>query len=233
MNLFDEEAFEAALVGAVRSGASGERELIGALASARDEDRATGIVSALGEADGPDGVAVLRNIIARPVDPLGLRTTALVALAKRQGPAASDVLRVCLLEEDQATAAYALVGLAGVGDDRAWPEVFRWLSQALDELEPDPDPDHDFDDRTLAAQSDIAAAIAYLARHSASDRGKQQPVVALLRSRWNRLRGAEQRWLTVHWPASDPAQAESFTVLDATWIADWISGPVFEAIYTR
>ena len=52
----------------------------------------------------------------------------------------------------------------------------------------EPDPQRDFDDRTLAGQPDILAAVTYLAHHSASDFDRQQPVVTLLRSRWNRLR---------------------------------------------
>jgi hypothetical protein len=53
----------------------------------------------------------------------------------------------------------------------------------------------------------------------------------MLRSRWNRLRGAEQRWLTVTWSACDPAHPASFTDLDPAWFADWISESLFEALY--
>ncbi|MFI7547362.1 HEAT repeat domain-containing protein [Actinoplanes sp. NPDC049599] len=225
----DEDVFEAALVAAVKSGATGERKLLDALSSARDEERAAGIVSALGEAEGPDGVAVLRGIVAQPADPLEVRTTAIVALTKRQGVEASDVLLGCLIDWDDLMPGYALLGLASVGDDRAWPEVLQWLRQTLDSREPNPQ--HDFADRTLVAQSDIVAAVAYLARHAAGSWEKQQPVVQLLRSRWNRLRGAEQRWLTVNWSACDPAHPDSCTDLDPAWFADWISEPLFEALY--
>ncbi|WP_250006544.1 HEAT repeat domain-containing protein [Actinoplanes sp. M2I2] len=225
----DESIFQAALAEAVRSGASGERQLLDALGSVQDEDQAAGIVSALGEAEGPGGVAALREIIAETDDPLEIRTTAVVALTKRQGVEASDVLRAGLTDEDPDLPGYALMGLAGTGDDRAWSDVLEWLRLFLDSQEPDPE--HDFEDRVLVAQSDVVAAVAYLARHSVSDGERQQVVVALLRSRWNRLRGAEQRWLTAHWPAGDPAQPESFTRLDATWFADWISMPLFAALY--
>ncbi|WP_250009799.1 HEAT repeat domain-containing protein [Actinoplanes sp. M2I2] len=231
MNLLseDEDAFQAALIEAVRSGASGERELLAALGSVQDEDQAAGIVSALGEAQGPGGVAALREIIAEPDDPLEVRTTAVVALTKRQGVEATDVLRACLNDRDRHMLGYALKGLASVGDDRAWSDVLEWLRQYLDEQPPNPE--HDLEDRVLVAQSRAVPAAAYLARHSASDWERQRPVVALLRSRWNRLRGAEQRWLTAHWPASDPALPESFTQLDATWFADWVSRPLYKALY--
>ncbi|WP_433825922.1 hypothetical protein ACQP2E_27910 [Actinoplanes sp. CA-015351] len=227
----DEDTFEAALVAAVASGASGERKLLDALGAAQDENHAAGIVSALGEVDGPDGPAVLREIIAQPADPLEVRTTALVALTKREGVAASGVLLGCLTDGDPHMPGYALMGLASVGDDRARGEVLGWLRHTLEGRPANPE--HDFDDRTLVAQSDIVAAVSYLARHSAASWEKQEPVVRLLRSRWDRLRGAEQRWLTVNWSACDPAHPETVTALDPTWFADWISEPLFEVLYAE
>ena len=149
----DEDVLEAAIAAAVKAGAPGERGLLDTLRFAHDEHHAAGIVSALGEVDGPDGVAVLREIIAQPEDPLEVRTTALVALTKRQGVAASDVLLTCLSDWHHFMPGYALMGLASVGDDRAWPDVMDWLRRDLDSVEPNPE--HDFDDRTLVAQSDI------------------------------------------------------------------------------
>ena len=227
----DEDAFEAALVAAVHAGPSGERSLLNALRSTGTEDRAAGLVAALGEAEGPDGVAALRAIVAQPVDPLEVRTTAVVALTKRQGAAASDVLLGCLVDPDRLMPGYALMGLASVGDDRAWHEVLEWLRGTLNDREANPP--HDFDDRTLVAQSDIVAAVSYLARHAAESWDMQQPVIHMLRLRWDRLRGAEQRWLSANWPACDPSQPESFTALDPTWFADWISEPLFEALFVE
>ena len=225
----DEDVFETALLAAVHAGPSGERSLLNALRSTRTEDRATGLVAALGEADGPDGVEALRAIVAQPVDPLELRTTAVVALTKRQGAAASDVLLGCLVDPDPSMPGYALMGLASVGDDRAWREVLEWLRSTLNDRQANHP--HDFDDRTLVAQSDIVAAVSYLAQHAAESWDRQQPVVHLLRLRWDRLRGAEQRWLTVSWPACDPSQPQVFTELEPTWFADWISEPLFDALF--
>jgi HEAT repeat protein len=227
----DEDAFEAALVAAVQAGPSGERSLLNVLRSTRDEERAAGLVSALGEADGPDGVAVLRRIVAQSADPLEVRTTAVVALTKRQGVAASDVLLGCLVDSDRLMPGYALMGLACVGDDRAWHEVLELLRRTLNDREAYPP--HDFDDRTLVVQSDIVAAVSYLARHAGESWDRQRPVVHLLRSRWDRLRGAEQRWLSANWPACDPSQPESLTALDPTWFADWIGEPLFEALFMQ
>jgi hypothetical protein len=225
----DGDVLEAALVAAVKAGTPGERRLLDTLRLAQDERHAAGIVSALGEAEGPDGVAVLREIIAQPEDPLEVRTTALVALTKRQGVAASDVLLACLSDWDRFMPGYALMGLASIGDDRAWSEVVQWLRRSLDSMKPNPE--YDLDDRTLAGQSDTAAAVSYLARHAAGGWERQRPVTQLLRSRWDRLCGAEQRWLTVTWAACDPSHPESFTELDPTGFADWISAPLFGALY--
>jgi hypothetical protein len=146
----DEDAFEAALVAAVRAGPSGERSLLNALRSTGTGDRAAGFVAALGEAEGPDGVAALRGIVAQPVDPLEVRTTAVVALTKRQGVAASDVLLGCLVARIASCRDMPLMGLASVGDDRAWHEVLEWLRGTLNDREANPP--HDFVDRTSVAQ---------------------------------------------------------------------------------
>jgi hypothetical protein len=164
--------------------------------------------------DGPEGVGALRAIVAQRVDPLEVRTTALVALAKRQRAAASDVLLACLNDWDDLMPGYALLGLAAYGDDRAWGEIVDWLRATLHSQ--GANPEHDFDDRTVMVQSQILVAVAYLARHSAGDWDRQHPVVRLLRSRWNRLRGSEQRWITVTWPACDPSQPEALAELDAS-----------------
>ena len=225
----DDKAFEAALVTAVRSGAAGERRLLDALPFAPDGDRAVGIVAALGEADGPAGVAVLRAIVAEPVDPLEVRTTALLSLTKRQGVEAPDVLLGCLDDADPQMPGYALLGLASTGDDRAWHDVLAWLR---DELRQRPaDPEHDFDERAPATQSALVAAVCYLARHAARSWDRQQPVLRLLRWRWNHLGGTEQRWLAACWPACDPARPDEYDGLDATWFADWISYPMFSASF--
>ncbi len=119
--------------------------------------------------------------------------------------------------------------MASVSDDRAWDEVLVRLVRELDGLPAHPE--HDYDDRAMVTQSTVVAAVSYLGRHAAARWDRQQPVVRLLRSRWERLAGAEQRWLDTCWPACDPSRPEEFMKLDATWFADWISCPMFNAIF--
>ncbi|WP_305782576.1 HEAT repeat domain-containing protein [Symbioplanes lichenis] len=225
----DYDVFESALRRAVRSGPSGERKLLDALAVVRDDEVAAGLVAALGEADGPEGVAALREIFTRPEDPLGLRTNAVLALAKRQGPAASDVLFACLGDADEDVRSMAMIAFASTGDDRGRAEVLERLRGVLDGR-PSPAP-YEMDDRTLVIHSDVLPAVCYLARHAAVSWERQEPVVRLLRSHWDRLFAAEQRWLSVHWPACDPAQPEVFGELNPTWFADWVSAPMLDALY--
>jgi biotin carboxyl carrier protein len=169
----DYDVFQSALRRAVRSGASGERKLLDALAVVRDDEQAAGLVAAVGEADGPDGVAALREIFTRPDDPLGMRTNAVLALAKRQGVAASDVLVTWIGDADEDVRRMAMIALASAGDDRGTGEVLRRLQRVLDGR-PSPAP-YEMNDRTLVIHSDVLPAVCYLARHAAVSWEKQQP----------------------------------------------------------
>jgi hypothetical protein len=80
---------------------------------------------------------------------------------------------------------YAVIGLAGVGDDRAWPEVHTKLRRQLDRPPPTVQP------REITPglkQFEILMTIAYLARHLSGSPAERIPrLVATLRSRFDRL----------------------------------------------
>ncbi|MEU4420789.1 hypothetical protein AB0F81_09190 [Actinoplanes sp. NPDC024001] len=224
------DSFETALTDAVHAGPRGERALLAALAAAPDEDHACDLVAALGEADGPDGPAILRAVAVDPNRSAPERCAALIALAKRSGPAAGDVCARALADPDESIRDYALLALAAAGDDRAWAAVLAELERLLQRPA---DPDRDLDERTLSGQSTLLTAVCYLGRHAATDPQRQRAVTGLVRRRWDRVHGAEQRWLTVHWPACDPNRPDTATTLDATWLTDWISWPMFSALFPR
>ncbi|MBQ0905453.1 hypothetical protein [Micromonospora sp. U21] len=194
-------SFEAAVKSAVVEGPPGEARLVGMLGSLRGADMVT-VVAALGDAQGDEGVAALRNLLAVPQRSVDLRCAALLALAKRAGAAASDVLSVHLTGNPEAVEDYAVIGLAGVGDDRAWSEVHTKLRRQLDRPPPAVQP------RQITPglkQFQVLLTIAYLARHLSGPTSERIPrLVTTLRSRFDRLYQVEQDWLSEHWPGITP-----------------------------
>jgi hypothetical protein len=189
--------FEAAVRAAVELGAEGDRLLAG-LDGLRGW-RAVDAVAALGDVDGAHGGAALRNTIAsRGRGTSDLRCAALLALAKREKAGASDVLSEAVDDADAAVRDYAVMGLAAVGDGRAWDAVLARLTATLGRT------------RTTEAGDDLSPvvlAVVYLLRHVGEDDGRAETVVSLLRRRWPRLTYREQRWFGEHWPAVAPGLA--------------------------
>ncbi len=185
--------FEAAVQAAVKLGAEGDRLLAG-LEGLRGW-RALYVTAALGDVVGPRGGDVLRRTIAsRGPRTSDLRCSALLALAKREIEGASETLSEAVSDADAAVREYALLGLAAVGDGRAWDAVNARLTAMLARQRArDSEP------------SNVVLAVVYLLRHVADDRARAAAVVSLLQWRWNRLFDAEQRWLAEHWPAVLPS----------------------------
>ncbi|SCF26580.1 hypothetical protein GA0074696_3918 [Micromonospora purpureochromogenes] len=182
-------------------GPPGEARLIGMLRSLHGFDKVM-VVAALGDAQGDGGIPALRNLLAVPQRSVDLRCAALLALAKRAGAEASDVLAAHLTGVPAAVADYAIIGLACVGDDRAWSEVYTKLRRQLDRPPPAVQP------REITPglkQFQALLTIAYLARHLNGSPAERIPrLVATLRSRFDRLHQVEQDWLSEHWPAIAP-----------------------------
>jgi hypothetical protein len=184
--------FEAAVRAAVDLGADGDRLLAG-LDDLRGW-RAVYVMAALGDVDGPWGAAVLRRTIAlRGRGTADLRCAALLALAKREKGAASESLAEMVDDADAAVRRYAVMGLAAVGDARAWDAVFARLTATLGRT------------RTTEEGSDLSPvvlAVVYLLRHVGASDGRAESVVSLLRRRWLRLTERERRWFGQHRPAA-------------------------------
>jgi hypothetical protein len=227
----DDDEFESALADAVNAGPPGERRLIEAFAawpSDPDGERRGWILGAIGEADGPDGVALLGASIAESDDPY-LREVAVRAFAKREGVAATGLMVATLGDEDKSVREAAVASLAVAGDGRGWQPVWDLLWYHLDEL-----PDGPLGDLgALALQSSVVPALCYLGRHAGAKPGRAEAVAKLMRAFWPRLYPAEQRWLAENWPACDPARPLDANVPDPVWLADWASDPMFSALYLR
>lgn len=214
------DTFDAAVREAVAGGPAGEAELVAVLDEVAAARKVV-VVAALGDADGPAGPAALRAVLGaeRHQD---LVCAAVLALAKRCGADASADLLTALSNRHAAVKDYAVAGLAGAGDGRAWEEVFARLRQLLGQAA----------SRSADLKSaPVAAAICYLGRHLDTDRGAR--LVAELRRRWTRLDAAEQDWLTGLWPEVAPGgpAEDGVPPPDPAVLQDWIRHPLFQPIH--
>ena len=186
-------------------GPAGEARLVRMLDSLTGFDKVMA-VAALGDAQGDNGPAALRALLAVPQRSVDLRCAALLALAKRQGVAASDVLAAHLSRVPVAVRDYAIWGLAAVGDDRAWPEVHTILRRELDRPPPTVQPQRLIPE---LKQFTVLKTTTYLIRHLATSPGERMPLlVDSLRARFERLYLLEQDWLCTRWPGIAPRGPE-------------------------
>jgi hypothetical protein len=176
----------------------------------------TEIVMALGRTAGPDGVAVLRELLSEAAGEY-VRGVAGTGLAMRLGAGATgDLLRALESTGDGGCRRALLVALACVGDGRGWAQVLEVLRDYLEGLPAEPVGDL-AGWPLLVYQTDLLPPLCYLGRHA---RGDERRVVAeVVRSRWRRIYPAERQWLTVHWWACDPAHPLGSQAPDPAWLA--------------
>jgi hypothetical protein len=121
-----------------------------------------------------------------------LISACVAALAKRDGPAATDVYIAAMRSPNPGVRGYGMSALAVAGDDRAWDEVIARLNEVLQ--------------RKLSLRGwrwrEACRAIEYLARHSAQASDRATRLVGLLRDYWQNLAdpGLINRW----WPGIEP-----------------------------
>jgi hypothetical protein len=193
-NRFD--TFREAANHAVTIGADGDRLL--AEATALSGWRGLYATAALGESAGPFGEEALRDLISkRGPKTSDLRSAALLALAKRSGSAASEVLSQTVNDKDASAREYAILCLAAVGDARAWDAVLSRLNTMLGRQ-------RQRQRQRRGDPSTATLATTYLARHAVDDDDRLQRVAELLRKHWDRLDEAERAWVETYWPAAHP-----------------------------
>lgn len=224
----DQRVFDEAVRAAVVEGPPGEAELIAALADG-PESRQVFIIAVLGDAQGDAGPAALRNVLSTSTR-RDVLCAAVLALAKRSGPDASADLASALASRDTAVKNYAMLGLAGAGDDRAWDAAFIRLKQLLRRPGPPPSLRPQF----LSVQSPVAAAICYLGRH-VDGRGGSRTIrlVRELREHWDHIGSGEQSWLAETWPAFAPGGPDEADIPepDGQRLQQWIRDPLFKPVY--
>lgn len=206
------EAGEAALVEVVRAG----RNVVG--------------VAALGEAAGPAGVGVLRNVALDDRRSDDERCAALVALAKRSGREGSDCYARALGARRSSVKHYAILCLCAFGDDRAWDAVLARLKATGSKL-PDPLTGMWFP----SSQPAQLVAIGYLARHAGtSDRA--DALSRVVRPMWERWSTLQREWIQEFWPGAplpdaSPSAAKGGVVLARSVVERWTKDPMFEHLY--
>jgi hypothetical protein len=162
-------------------------------------------VAALGDAPrGPAGTTALRSIYeiatreyatarnAARSEYCDLACASVWALAKRDGPAATDIYAAAARSASTAIRDYGMSFLALVGEDSAWDQVMVRLADIL-RREIDP---------CGMRWREACHGIEYLARHAAQDPDRAARLVGLIRERWRNL--GDQDLIGRWWPGIDP-----------------------------
>jgi hypothetical protein len=210
---------EDALAEAVVAGALGDH-LLADLLRTGDRYQRQAAAGALGDLQGDEGMSALREAIqASGPGSRDLRSAALLALAKRCGEEATPDLVTALSARDGVVKDYAVIGLAGAADGRAWPEVFERLVLQL--RRPSMTLDH----------TEVLVATAYLVQHLDGDSERLIRLVTALRSQWARMNQEETAWFDSFWPDARPTGPDAADVRtpDPKAVRAWARQPFFEA----
>jgi len=213
---------QAAIAGALRD-PHADAVLAAMLDASANGGAAVFAAAFLGDLQGEAGTAALRRAVtATGRGSRDVRCAALLALAKRSGPDATPWLRDGLAGRDRVVREYALIGLAGAGDDRAWGDVFSLLPSIIRPVQ-------------RSRPSAVATALAYLACH-VEPAERRHDLVALVRKDWGSI--AEDAWFAEYWPEVRPGGPPPHLVPppDVARIRGWARalfrpvkiGPMFE-----
>lgn len=147
------------------------------------------IIAALGESGtGPDGSAAVRAQFSLAMSELATAAkhtqanwrdnacTAVIALARRDGPAATDVCLAAIASANPSVCRYGLDALAVEGDDRGWDSMVAFISEILNR-------------KTISATrwNELITAVEYLARHATLGSARAEQLITLLRAHWAKL----------------------------------------------
>jgi hypothetical protein len=183
-----------------------------------DISKETMFAAHLGDLDGDAGESALeRAAHATGRGSRDLRCAALLALAKRRGEQASATLLEGLTARDRDVKDYAVIGLAGAGDDRAWDDVFALLPALLRRTHRARDP------------SEVETALGYLAQH-VDDAERRHRLVAYIRAHWSTI--GEDQWFSRFWPPAGPTgpPIEEVGPPSAAPIRAWARDPLFKPL---
>ena len=173
------------------------------------------IAAHLGDLTGASGDAALRQAI-RVSGPgsRDLRSASLLALAKRLGKLATPDLLEGLAASDAGVKDYAVIGLAGTGDDQAWKQVLAYVRAVLRRK------------HRAHGRSEVAFALAYLTQQ-VSDPSRKSELVAFIRQHWTAIDEAE--WFARLWPEAAPngPDLDAVPTPSGPAIQAWARDPLF------
>lgn len=176
------------------------------------------LAAMLGDLSGAEGTAALRKV-ARQSGPgtRDLLSVALLGLAKRIGVDATPELLEGLQSRDAAVKDYAVLGLAGAGDDRGWDAAFERLRVVLRR------------GSHVIGHTEILVAVAYLAQHLDGHPQRKTRLLRELRRRWTSLNTEELRWFASFWPeaAPDGPAPDAAAVPHPARLRTWVRNPFF------
>jgi len=178
-------------------------------------------VALLGDLSGTDGATALRRLV-HAVGPgsRDVRCASLLALAKRCGEEASADLTEALSDRDGTVKDYAVIGLAGAGDGRAWDLVFGRLKVLLRRPS------------RVLGKSETLMAVCYLVQHLNDDADRLPMLVETLRKKWDRMNEEEIAWFAEFWPDAFPDRPLSVGVStpDRAMVRQWARDPLFQRV---
>ncbi|MGH3219927.1 MAG: hypothetical protein ACRDPY_14700 [Streptosporangiaceae bacterium] len=146
-----------------------------------------------------------------------LACAAVIALATRDGPAATDIYLAAAASTSAVVRDYGLMALAAEGDDRAWDPVLATVSEILDRKR-----------ISYGRWHEMLQAVEYLARHAAHGTNRAQQLISLLRANWGTLARPPHKLVT-RGPYVEP-EMRTATRLEDLWPGIQPDGPPADAI---
>jgi hypothetical protein len=190
----------------------------------------TNIVAALGESGtGPEGSAAVRAQFSDTLARLAaasqgarsewcdLACATVIALARRDGPAGTDVYLTAAASASWAVRHYGLMALAAEGDDRAWDPMLVTVNEMLGRKR-----------IGWGLWHEMVQAVEYLARHAAPGTSRAEQLISLLRANWGTL-ARPPRKLIRRGPYAGPVTREAVR-LEERWPGIQPDGPPAQAI---
>ncbi|MFI5065320.1 MAG: hypothetical protein ACHP9Z_15290 [Streptosporangiales bacterium] len=195
-----------------------------------DERERVLIIVALSESGtGPDGSAAVRAQFSHAMSELATATkytrsgwrdnacAAVIALARRDGAASTDVYLAAIASTNPTVRGYGLDALAAEGDHHGWDTMVTFISDILSR-------------KTISASrwQELIKAVEYLARHADHGSARADQLITLLRAHWDKLARPPQIKTKMGHPAywhTEPA-----TRLEELWPGLQPDGPPAGAI---
>ena len=229
---YDERAelFDADLAAAIAAHDS-DHALIALLSRPRlDGAERVLIIAALGESGtGPDGSAAVRAQFSRAMSELTTAAkhtqanwrdnacAAVIALARRDGAAATDVCLAAIASTNPSVRCYGLDALAVEGDDRGWDLMVAFISEIMSR-------------KTISVTrwNELIKAVEYLAQHADHGSARAAQLITLLRAHWAKLADPPQIKTKRGYPTY--THTRPATRLEALWPGIQPDGPPADMI---